>query len=529
MGVKGPSKALLPRRGDFEIERAPTSTRRKILIIVAIVLVASVVVAGIALSIYYRTTDNVEVDIAKSLQVENILGHLTTLNSLADTVGHGSRSVVDAYNASAEYVVSQLEEADFCDVQRQYFQVPIYVQLAPPTLMQTYPYNISYVLGRDFSGTRYGGNGNYSFEAEAVVADNLGCTAIDFSTKNFTDRIAVVFDGNCTQYQKALNAELASAKAILIVNAKGNALANWRVRSIQWNDSTPLVQIPVFSLTYSLGLTFLAQETTLHITAATRTTIEETYNVLCLTKKGSPESILVMGAHLDSVPEGPGINDNGSGSSSVLEVALEIARTDMEITNKILFAWWGAEEIGLMGSRYFVNQILLQSQPNGSTPFDQVDFLPSLSDNNTLLGLNFDMLGSPNYVRYVYTSAPTATPIVNAASFKIQEFFEEYFNQSELAYQLTPMGGGSDYLPFVENGIPAGALATGAGSLKTVNEREIFGGFANAAYDPCYHLSCDTTSNIDEGVLEDMAKGAAYVVQKLAQLDGLLAYLYDTA
>jgi hypothetical protein len=506
-----------------------TSQKKKLALIGIIALVIAIVIIGVSLAIYYKTEDGKKVDISKSLLVTNIMGHLTTLNGLATSAGNGSRSVAHAYNASAQYVMDTLKKAgDFCDIQTQFFDVPLYVELAPPTLAQTTPLNVNYVLGRDFSGTRYGGNGTYDISAPVVTAANYGCNPEDFQG-DFANSIVVVFDGVCTQYQKALNVQQAGGLAILIVNGKGNALANWRVRSVGWSSSDPLVQIPVLGITYSLGLTLREQNNTmLHITTSTEVTIVPTFNVLCLTKHGSSESILVMGSHLDSVPEGPGINDNGSGSSTVLEVALEVERSKMELKNKILFAWWGAEEIGLLGSRYFVNQIVAQSQPGHTLPpFSQTDYLPSLNYNNTLLNLNFDMLGSPNYVRQVYNSSQQ-TPRVNDASFRIQKLFEEFFSAQQTNYTIVPMSGGSDFFPFIENGIPAGALATGAGAIKTVTERDVYGGLANAPLDPCYHLYCDTTANIAQDVLQDMSKAAAYVVQKLAAEHNLHEFLYGT-
>jgi len=503
-----------------------TSLRKKVVLIVGVALVISMIVIGISIAIYYKTEDAKSVNLADTLEVQNVMGHLTQLLSIAYSAGNGSRSVVDAYNASGQYVIDTLSKTgDFCNIQKQYFNVPIYEELSPPTLTQTTPLNISYTLGRDFSGTRYGGNGTYDITATTVVAENFGCNLTDFQG-NFTGSIAVVFDGSCTQYQKALNAEQVGALAILIVNVRGSLL-NWRVRSLGWNDTTPLVQIPVLGITNSLGLTLQEQTgTTFRITTTTTVYIENTFNVFCLTKHGSQEEIIVMGAHLDSLPEGPGINYNGSGSSTILEVALEIERRRLEFKSKILFAWWGAEEIGLLGSRYFVNQLLAQSQEGHVTPpFSQTDYLPALTANNTLLNLNFDMLGSPNYVRQVYNSS-AQTPRVNDASFRIQKLFEEFFNTRRTLYEIVPMSGGSDYLPFIENGWPAGALATGAGAIKTIAERDVYGGFANAPLDPCYHLSCDTTANIAQDVLQDMSKGAAYVVQKLATQHDLRQFLY---
>jgi len=296
------------------------------------------------------------------------------------------------------------------------------------------------------------------------------------------------------------------------VNSPGAALNNWRVRSLGWSSSDPLIQVPVLGVTYSLGNFLRAQQgTTMHITTNTIVTIEQTFNVLCLTKQGNGESIVVVGAHLDGVPEGPGINDNGSGSASVLEIATEVHLSKLQFENKILFAWWGAEEIGLLGSRYFVSQL--------ATPGNPYNF------NNTILNINFDMLASPNYIRYVHNAASIQNPIAKSKSGNIQSLFEEYLTTKGLLFDMSDMTGGSDYFSFVEVGIPAGGLATGAGSTKSERSRSRYGGFANAALDPCYHLLCDSIDNINTVVLNDMSKAAAYVVQKLSQQNNLEAYL----
>jgi Zn-dependent M28 family amino/carboxypeptidase len=99
--------------------------------------------------------------------------------------------------------------------------------------------------------------------------------------------------------------------------------------------------------------------------------------------------------------------------------------------------------------------------------------------------------------------------------------FKEYFGIVGKPYTFAGMNGGSDYYPFLQAGVPAGGLATGAGSLKTAAERTTFGGFANAAYDPCYHQPCDTTENISQTALELMADAAAFVIQKVAMADSL--------
>lgn len=221
--------------------------------------------------------------------------------------------------------------------------------------------------------------------------------------------------------------------------------------------------------------------------------------MFCVTRDGNPNSVIVVGAHLDSVPEGPGLNDNGSGSSTVLEIALQWYALGLKNENKIQFSWWGSEEVGLIGSRYFVRD--LQNKPD--------------KFNNIAMNLNFDMLGSPNY----YLGIHDGSTAVNAqnGSMVITSMFEDYFNILELDYDLIELRAGSDFVPFVEAGIPAGGLAAGAGSIKSDDGRSRFGGLANAPYDPCYHQYCDTIDNVNPEGLGYLSGAAAYVVQRVAQ------------
>jgi Zn-dependent M28 family amino/carboxypeptidase len=141
------------------------------------------------------------------------------------------------------------------------------------------------------------------------------------------------------------------------------------------------------SITNSLGSTLIQNQdiVKLNLKTLNSMTIEPTINVLCTTKSGSEDSTIVLGAHLDSVPEGPGMVDNGSGSSSLLEIALVLARANYGLKNKIVFGWWGAEELGLLGSRHYVRELIKDEEEKAKIA----------------MNMNFDMLASPNYVPYV--------------------------------------------------------------------------------------------------------------------------------
>jgi Zn-dependent M28 family amino/carboxypeptidase len=272
---------------------------------------------------------------------------------------------------------------------------------------------------------------------------------------------------------------------------------------------TTLAPFPAFSLTYDLGQFFieLIQDTfVVNMYSLTEAPPVVTMNILADTPTGDPSNTIVVGSHLDSVPAGPGINDNGSGSSVNLEMALELYEMNIKLKNRVRFAWWAAEEFGLLGSTYYVGSLTSQEK------------------SEIALNLNFDMMGSPNYFRGVYNGSGAAQDIVKGCVF-LQTIFEEWFAVEGLFYDLTPFTGRSDYGPFITNGIPAGGLDTGAEKIKTAEQRSRYGGLANTAYDPCYHIGCDTTENINQVVLRDMSQAAANALEYLSTLEDLRSYL----
>ena len=184
---------------------------------------------------------------------------------------------------------------------------------------------------------------------------------------------------------------------------------------------------------------------------------------------------------------GPGIEDNGTGSATLLETALQIAELGIEPRNTIRFAWWGAEEAGLIGSQFYV------------------DSLSKSEAKDIELYLNFDMIGSPNYVRFVYDGDGSAFGLKGpSGSGSIEGVFEDYFESQDLASEPTEFSGRSDYDAFISAGIPAGGLFTGAEGAKTEEQAEIYGGLATyegepVSYDPCYHQACDSMDPIGDG------------------------------
>ncbi|MEV7546075.1 M28 family metallopeptidase [Streptomyces sp. NPDC089915] len=211
------------------------------------------------------------------------------------------------------------------------------------------------------------------------------------------------------------------------------------------------------------------------------------YNLIADWPGGDPNSVLMTGSHLDSVTAGPGINDNGSGSAAVLETALAVSRAQLQPTKHLRFGWWGAEELGLVGSQYYVNS------------------LPAAEKSKISGYLNFDMIGSPNPGYFVYDDDPT-----------IEQTFKTYFAGLNIPTEIETEGDGrSDHAPFKNAGVPVGGLFSGADYTKTAAQAQKWGGTSGKAFDACYHASCDTTANINDTVLDRNSDAIAYAIWNL--------------
>jgi Zn-dependent M28 family amino/carboxypeptidase len=240
-------------------------------------------------------------------------------------------------------------------------------------------------------------------------------------------------------------------------------------------DATGLT-IPAVFTTFEAGQN-LASTPGATVTVTVEFTADErtTWNVIAETEHGNDDNVVMAGAHLDGVQDGAGINDNGSGSAALLETAIQMAK--VKPTNTVRFAWWGAEESGLLGSEHYVGELSEEEA------------------DDIALYLNFDMVASPNYMFGIYdgdNSGGTAPAgFIPPGSAQIEDLFEQFYTQRGEPFQDSEFSGRSDYGPFIAIGIPAGGLFTGAEDAKTVAEAALYGGVAGAAFDPCYHQFCD--------------------------------------
>jgi aminopeptidase S len=224
----------------------------------------------------------------------------------------------------------------------------------------------------------------------------------------------------------------------------------------------------------------------------------ESFNILAETG-GSAGNTVVVGGHLDSVEDGPAINDNGSGVAAVLETAKWMKEKGITPVNRVVFAFWGGEEDGLYGSQYYVDE------------------LSKAERNQTAANLNVDALASPNGVRSVHDGDGSDFGDGGPKGSKeIEELFFRFFKENSLPAETTPFDGGSDYDPFLQAGIPAGGLFSGDVERKTKAQVQSYGGTAGKVLDSCYHEACDTISNTDTGLLQEMSAALAYATASYA-------------
>ncbi|WP_327091542.1 M28 family metallopeptidase [Nonomuraea sp. NBC_01738] len=433
--------------------------------------------------------------------------HLKALQAIADANG-GTRALdTPGYAASRDYVAGKMKAAGYKVTIQEFPLLDTFTPLAPPLLEQTAPDQKVYVPNTDVVYQQGTVSGEATAQVQAVdlqippgpVANSStsGCQEADFAGF-VAGRIALIQRGTCPYYVKIRNAKKAGAVAVVVFNEGQPGRTGVTGASVSYPDAS--VAIPVVFASFATGADLADPAgTTVHVKTSAETTTVITQNVIADSRFGRPDKIVMSGSHLDSVPGGPGLNDNGSGSATVLETALQAKL--FPTLNRTRYAWWGAEEFGLLGSTYYVNA------------------LPEAERAKIALYLNFDMVGSPNYAYKVYDgddSDAVGSPAGPAGSDDIEKTFEAFFAKKGLATVGTDFDGRSDYGPFITNGIPAGGLFTGAEGIKTADEAAKFGGQAGVAYDVCYHQACDSIANVDMTAIDVNADAIADSVARYA-------------
>jgi len=483
--------------------RSMRRSLRRLVVLASIfaLLGATVPVASAVPPSCERRNNNTIKKLLECVDVEGVREHQAAFQAIADANGGNRASGTNGYDESAEYVAERMEAAGY-DVTIQPFDFVRFTELSPAILEQVTP------PGGPIPNIVMSYSGSGDVTAPVTVVPNVGCEPADF-TGFPVDSIALIGRGTCAFAIKAANAFDAGAGGVVIYNNIAGDLNGTLGSAFD-------LDIGVTGVTQEEGqrLADLADNEgglTLRLVTDTLREPGTTSNVIAEKVGKNADNVVMVGAHLDSVPEGPGINDNGSGSGAILEVAEQMAKVKPQ--NTLRFAWWGAEEASLVGSTLYVN---------------------TLSDEEfakIALYLNFDMVGSPNHVFFIYdgddSDAEGAGP-GPAGSDLIEQKFEEFFESRDIPFKGTDFSGRSDYQAFILNGIPAGGLFTGAEGIKTAEEAAVpeWGGTAGQQYDPCYHAVCDTFGNVNLFALDTNSDAIAYATLSYAmnteEINGVL-------
>src|SRR5258705_3033351 len=433
--------------------------RKSLAVLTAIVVVAALGGCGRELRTQQgqpTTAATPATDFAATLQkrvtADAMMVHLKKLREIADAHGGNRALGTSGYDASVDYVANTLRDKGF-DVQTPEFEV--HLPFADePTL--TVGGNKIAAKPLEFTkGTPP--EGVSGLLVPARVEDTPGCTASDYDGLPVAGAVVLVDRGKCPFGAKQAVAAERGAVALIVANNEDDDEMGGTL-----GEKTD-VKIPVVSVTKTTGETLRAHPgpTTLKLTAGVRN--ERTRNVIAQTKTGSTANVVMVGAHLDSVPEGPGINDNGSGVAAVLETALQVG-TSPQVSNAVRFGFWGAEELGLLGSNNYVQSLNIEA----------------LKD--IALYLNFDMLGSPNPGYFTYdgdqSTAPKdgeGVPRVPEGSAGIERMLTAFLNGAGKQPEDTSFDGRSDYDGFTHSGIPAGGLFSRAQGKKSVAQAQRLG------------------------------------------------------
>ncbi|QXJ21761.1 M28 family peptidase [Actinomadura graeca] len=491
-------------------------------------LLAAAALPAALMSVPSAGADPARPGLATLVTLKDLRRHLAAFQEIADYNGGNRAAGRPGSDISVRYVEGRLRKAGLKPVVQR-FTFPYWREKSVAVLSRTAPHKASYKAGRDFLTMAFSGSGDVTGPVAAVDVPSSGegtsgCEAADF-TGLPAGAVALVQRGACSFETKASRARAAGAGAVLIFNRAGEK------GPIAGTVGTPQA-LPVLGVSHRLGAELAKASKTGAGSQAVKTSEQagaskrakvagrawaagptvrvkthtvhgnrSASNVVADTEHGRAGNVVLAGAHLDSVRAGPGINDNATGAAALLAVAEKIGALGAKgLRNRVRFAWWGAEEEGLRGSSHYVRT------------------LTDAERRRIALNLNFDMLGSVNGVRGVYdgdhsTRAGSKAPSGSGA---IEKMFRDYFARRGLATVQAEFNGRSDYGPFVERGIPAGGLESGADGVKTAAEAKAFGGSAGKVYDPCYHARCDRLKNVDLKLFDTNADAVAWVVEHLA-------------
>ncbi|MDG4663365.1 M28 family metallopeptidase [Mycobacterium sp. 236(2023)] len=439
--------------------------------------------------------------LADKVTIDGVYAHLVKLQEIADANDGNRADGSPGYQASVDYVAQLLRDKGF-DVETPEFERLSGSQGGRPVLT---------VAGRTFRveqaslmiTTPPGGIKAVTLRPRRPA----GCTAADYGDMAMDKAIAIVDDTGCSIVDKQRVAVGEGAVGMLVVSQATPSRPVGAPPTLfspgYYND----LKVPVGIIDPTADAALRRTEAPVTLVLDNKPIMTKSRNVIAQTKTGDPKNVVVVGAHLDSVQSGAGINDNGSGVATVLETALQLGG-EPQTTNAVRFAFWGAEEVSMDGSKKYLR----------SLSEDQLD--------DIALYLNFDMLGSPNAGFFTddgdqSTQTGTVVPAPEGSA-GIERLLAGRLSMVGVRPADIPLQRTTDYGPFLAAGIPVGGLTTGSSQRKTDVQARLWGGKAGEPFDPNYHTRRDNIDNIDRDALGIMASSAAFAIGTYAEsIDGV--------
>lgn len=428
--------------------------------------------------------DLVEADITTA-ELEEIL---SDLNDIGDANGGNRAFGLPGFKASVDYVLERIGATGAGALTNETSALKTWVQPFNHTFEQTREISVTgpdgedvYVLTLLYNAATPVPDGVTGALVDTPVDDvrGSGCFADQWEGVDAAGKIALVKRGVCAIADKLKLAKTAGAVGALVYQPQpGTNFSSATLSADNIGLLVPAGLIPLEVAQAWQARLAAGEEVSATLLVDSIFETRETWNVFSETTEGDPDSVVVLGAHLDSVQAGPGVNDDGSGTSGLLAI-INSVRKYTGLKNKIRFAWWAAEESGLVGSLYYTRN------------------LPAEEVNKIKYYFNYDMIGSPFPVFAIYQSENSGGPAEDLLEYLTAQGKDAYFGS---------FGTGSDYVGFLNLGIPSSGIFTGAG----------------APTDPCYHLACDTITNIDFDAITVNTKAAGRLAAQLAlSLDGV--------
>jgi Zn-dependent M28 family amino/carboxypeptidase len=463
-------------------------------------LLAIAVVAGCSSPRHAPTAaPDLRRELAEKVTAERMFAHLHALQDIANANNQSRADGTPGYDASVEYIAKALRNRGF-DVSTPQFERVYPISPGKPTLT---------VSGRSFQVDQASllvrtPPGGVTGQPVRPIAPS-GCAVGDYPAALPAGAIAFVDDTRCSVVDKQNAAVAKGAVALIVVSAPNAQGAPPTLFNPGYYKQ---LTVPVAVVSDYGGKALSQASDPVRLVLDAENVKITSRNVLAQTRTGSPNDVIVVGAHLDSPRGSPGINDNGSGVAAVLETALQLGPL-APVTNAVRFVFWGAEEDGLRGV---------------------MDYLFGLDRdqlNDIAMYLNFTMLASPNAGYFTDDGDQSGPPAPGVAagdvpegSAGIERTLAGYLNLAGKRPADMPLNTRAGYHPFMVAGIPIGGLTAGAGQPKTTVQARLWGGQAGLWFDPNFQTPRDTVDNVNREALAVMGSGVAFAVGSYADSIG---------